>query len=202
MGTMEAIVVVYLRKIFYPHGFDFPLTNLPNDMLILELIREISTLILLAVVAIITGKNKIQKLAWFIYTFAAWDIFFYIGLKISIGWPASLLTWDILFLIPVPWVAPILAPLICSITMILMGVVIIVFEETRKKVRIRMVELGMIIGGIVIILFSFMKDYLKFTDSFIPTSFDWPLFLFGETLILAAIVWNVFHTNRRINQKL
>ena len=53
--------------------------------------------------------------------FGAWDLSFYASLKVLIGWPASLMTWDLLFLIPVPWVGPVLAPSIVSITLVPVG---------------------------------------------------------------------------------
>ena len=161
MGLLEAIVVVYLRKLYYPHGFDFPLTSMPNDSLFLELVREICTIVMLAVVAFLTGKTRLQRFAWFLFTFAIWDIFYYAGLKIFLQWPASLFTWDILFLIPVPWVAPVLAPIICSLTMILLAVFLMEFEKKRFGWGFRFSDFMVLSMGVLIILVSFMKDYIN-----------------------------------------
>jgi hypothetical protein len=112
-GFLEATVVVYLRQLYYPEGFDFPMIWASLELFRIELIRELSTLTMLLSIGILTGRNAIQRFAWFLYAFAIWDIFYYIALKILIGWPPSLLTWDLLFLIPVAWNGPVLAPVLC-----------------------------------------------------------------------------------------
>src|SRR5580700_10847047 len=110
MGFLEAAVVIYLRKMYYPNGFHFPLTVVEPDIGLTEFLREAATVIMLLAIGILTGKNTSQKFGIFLFCFAIWDIFYYVFLKMLIGWPASLLDWDILFLIPVPWVGPVLAP--------------------------------------------------------------------------------------------
>ena len=100
MGFLEGIVVIYLRELYYPQGFDFPLKLMSPELVRIEWIREISTLIMLAAVGIIAGRNNLQRLMYFLFAFGVWDIFYYVALKLLIGWPASLLTWDLLFLIP------------------------------------------------------------------------------------------------------
>src|SRR5579859_4688314 len=125
MGFLETAVVVYLRKIYYPHGFQFPLTPVDPDIGLVEFLREAATIIMLVGIGIIAGKNTSQKFAIFLYCFAVWDIFYYVFLKLLLGWPESLFTWDILFLIPVPWVGPVLAPSIVALTMIAFALVTI-----------------------------------------------------------------------------
>ena len=115
MAFLEAIVVVYLRQLYYPQGFDFPLSPLAPKTIAMEWLREIATIIMLVAVGAIAGKNPLQKFASFLYSFAVWDIFYYVGLKLILDWPSSLLTWDILFLFPVRWIGPVLAPVICSL---------------------------------------------------------------------------------------
>ncbi len=160
MGLMEAIIVVYLRKLYYPEGFSFPLKSMPGELLMLEIVREACTIIMLVVIAWLVGKNRWQRFACFIYSFAIWDILYYVGLKIFLNWPASLFTWDILFLIPLPWMSPVLAPVICSLTMMLMAVIIIGAQERGCQIRVHRTELVLVIGGTLIILISFMKDFI------------------------------------------
>ncbi|MGB9762966.1 MAG: hypothetical protein ACPLW7_03020 [Minisyncoccia bacterium] len=136
MGAVEAIVVVYLRELYYPKGFEFPLTLLSLKFLFIEWIREISTIVMLVMIGVTIGKDFLQKLSYFLYTFAIWDIFYYIWLKILLNWPSSIFTWDILFLIPVPWIGPVLTPIICSLTMILITVTIIALEEKGYKAEV------------------------------------------------------------------
>jgi hypothetical protein len=199
MGLLEAIAVVYLRTLYYPGGFDFPLQTMPSDMAAVELIRELCTIVMLLTLAWVVGKNRLQKFAWFIYTFAVWDIFYYVGLKLFLNWPPSLMAWDILFLIPVPWVSPVLAPIICSLTMILLAVSIVLPEAKGYPARLKGYEWALIFGGAIIILVSFIEDYatlflkegsfprlLQSMTTYRPTDFNWPLFLLGEILILTT----------------
>ena len=209
MGFLEAIVVVYLRQIYYPGGFDFPLKMMSPEIITAEWIREFATLVMLAAVGIIAGKNNLQKLLYFLYSFAVWDIFYYVALKLLLGWPASLLTWDILFLIPVTWLGPVLAPVICSLTMILMAAVLIPLQEKRASFRTLIYDWLLIFLGAFIILYTFIRDYsallisygfiggkgkpadekglMEAVARYIPTEYNWILFIAGEVLILTAV---------------
>src|SRR5689334_11254943 len=140
-GYLEAAVVSYLRTIhaptvqrFYPGrspGDLFPLLTLeqtrtiaPEQMrtIAIEVGREAATLIMLAAIALAVCRNSGEWAAAFAIAFGVWDILFYLFLKVLLDWPASLATWDILFLIPVPWVGPVLAPVIVSVSMIAAGI--------------------------------------------------------------------------------
>jgi hypothetical protein len=209
MGFLEAVVVVYLRELYYPNGFSFPLQTMPAGIITLELVREICTMVMLVTIALIAGKNKPRKFAWFIYCFAVWDIFYYVGLKMFLNWPPSLMTWDLLFLVPVAWVGPVLAPVICSLTMILLAACILVLQEKGYRVRIKIAEWGFIIGGAVIIFIAFIWDhsliiikegflgeyfnlldnprFIRVMAQYKPGYFIWPLFILGEMIILSGI---------------
>lgn len=197
MGYLETAVVVYLRAIYYPHGFDFPLTNMDIQISITELGREAATIIMLAGIGIIAGKNSTQRFAWFLYSFAIWDIFYYVFLKLLLDWPASLLTWDILFLIPLPWVGPVICPCIISLSMIHLAAGLIYFNEKDPSVRINRKEWLLFISGSVIVIFSFILDCYKCIHvykgepldalaQYVPARFDWWIFWAGEALILLA----------------
>lgn len=209
MGALEAIVVVYVRQIYYPEGFDFPLTFLSSQMIAIEWIREVATIVMLGCIGIIAGRNWLQRLACFLYCFAIWDIFYYIWLKLLINWPASFLTWDILFLIPVPWIGPVLAPVICSLTMILMAGIIINAQYRNEAFRIKSFEWSLIFLGALIILGTFIWDYSRIIirdgffsrfwtladdhqfqqiiSAFDPTHYRWVVFIIGEICILSAL---------------
>src|SRR5262245_6234060 len=88
MGYLEAAVVIYLRRLYYPHGFDFPLVPITPDIGLIEFLREAATIIMLLGIAVIGGRNLAQRFALFIYSFAVWDIFYYVFLKIFDHWPA------------------------------------------------------------------------------------------------------------------
>src|SRR5262245_53438596 len=127
-GYVEAAVVVYLRHIYGPlrqalysgRAADdlFPLIPIAQlssahvRLLSVELAREAATLLMLSGAGLLAVRERRQWIAGFALAFGFWDTSFYLFLKVLLDWPASLLTWDILFLIPVPWVGPVLAPVI------------------------------------------------------------------------------------------
>lgn len=127
--------MVYLRELYYPGGFKFPLELLPPWLMVIEITREFSTLLMLFSVAWISGRNFLQQLSVFLFLFGIWDIFYYVALKIFLDWPGSFLTWDLLFLIPITWLGPVLAPVICSVVMILTAFIfsgIILFVKRNR----------------------------------------------------------------------
>lgn len=210
MAFLETTVVVYLRALYYPGGFDFPLSAMDPSMLKIEILREAATLIMLLNVGWLNGRNPSEKLAWFIYSFAVWDIFYYVFLKVILDWPSSLFSWDILFLIPTMWVGPVLAPLILSATMILLALMLLYFKRTARPAEIRGAEWFLLIFGSLIVIFTFCHDFLSFGLShmsfrqmwdlivqgqssalafgYIPRDFSWVLFGAGESLLLYAIL--------------
>ena len=129
MAHVETMIVVYLRRLYYPDGFRFPLVIIDTPTLLLELEREAATLGMLAAYGLAAGRTKAGKLGNFLIAFGVWDIFYYVWLKAILGWPASLLTWDVLFLIPVPWVGPVIAPVSVACTMIGMGLGLLHLEQ-------------------------------------------------------------------------
>lgn len=204
MGLLETAVVVYLRKLYYPHGFYFPLAPVHDDIASVELWREFATLIMLVAIGILAGRNKAEKFAYFLYSFAIWDLFYYVFLKAFLNWPESLMTWDILFLLPVPWVGPVITPCIIAVTMILFCLTVIHF--TNKGIAVSMVskERWLLWLGAFIVIVSFTMDYVEkkgatlwrnitseksfFTNlvDYVPQHFNWPYFILGEGMILVA----------------
>ncbi|MFO7658180.1 MAG: hypothetical protein R6W78_14060 [Bacteroidales bacterium] len=223
MGYLESSVVVYLRALMYPNGFDFPLAPFDAHLAITELFREAATVIMLLGAGIIAGKSFSERFAWFIYCFAIWDIFYYIFLKVLLNWPESLMTWDILFLIPVTWVGPVITPIIVSLTMILFALVIIFYTD-KKNTRIAFREWFLLITGSLILILAFIWDYSKFILShfsiseifslpdskplfdmglqYIPQSFNWFLFFTGELIILAGIALFFIRINKQPSRNL
>ncbi|MBA3705594.1 MAG: hypothetical protein H0W84_06745 [Bacteroidetes bacterium] len=220
MGYMETSVVVYLREIYYPDGFKFPLIPISPDIAITEFWREAATIIILIGAGVMSGRNSIQRFVFFLYSFAIWDIFYYVFLKILLGWPESLFSWDILFLIPVPWVGPVIAPCIISLSMILLTFIVVHHQEKGQQIFLTFFEWLLLIFGSITAIVSFMWDYITYlsingTDkavwtlssnnnmfeevsNYIPQQFNWWLFGIGEGLILIAILLLV---NRfKINQ--
>jgi hypothetical protein len=210
MGFLEAAVVYYIRMLYYPEGFSFPLKSLELHIAAVEIVREIATLLMLITVAYLTGKRLADRFAWFIYCFALWDIFYYVFLYVTLGWPQSLLTWDVLFLIPLTWVGPVLAPLINSFMMILLAFVILHKMRNSTTNLIGIISWLMLIAGSLIVIYGYVEEYTRFmmqhysltevlfpgskakeilalAVSFIPGQFDWYIFGAGTYLHLNAI---------------
>ena len=132
MAFVESAVVIYLRELYYPAGFDFPMVSMPGRIALTEILREIATLIMLLAMGFLAGKNARQRFAWFIYSFAVWDLFYYVFLKLVLNWPSSWFTWDILFLVPVVWTGPVLAPVLVSLTMIILAFTILYIDRATR----------------------------------------------------------------------
>ncbi|TSA24570.1 MAG: hypothetical protein D4R67_11600 [Bacteroidetes bacterium] len=175
MGFLESAVVVYLRTIYYPEGFAFPLKIIEGPIAITEILREAATLIMLITVTMLAARRWLIRFAWFIYLFAIWDIFYYVFLWALLGWPESLLTWDILFLIPTTWVGPVLAPVINSLTMIVLAAVMIGADawtdrstfaqatvDESGQVRLTAIEWGCLIAGSLITIVAYTQDYARY----------------------------------------
>lgn len=205
MAALESAVVVYLRALFYPDGFTVALKLIDQRILLVELAREAATLVMLMGIGGLAGINFKDRFAYFLLSFAVWDIFYYVWLKAFIDWPSSMLEWDILFLIPFTWLGPVLAPVICSVTMILLALVIL--HSGKPLTRGLWVLLT---TGSLIILFTFLKDYgsiiisngflrdyafllqnkdfLAIATTYIPQSYSWGYFALGEILILVGTI--------------
>ncbi len=216
MGYLESAVVVYLRLLYYPSGFSFPLTPIPSHVAVVEFFREWATLVMLAGIGWFAGKNRPQRFSYFLFCFGVWDIFYYVFLKILLGWPASLFTWDILFLIPMPWVGPVLAPCLVSLTMILYTLTLSWLHDHEPGIGLGTKERIAVWAGSIILVISFLWDYLRFLfhqrsagiiwrpgsdqalfrglDSFKPEWFNWGIFWIGELLV----AWVIFRLLNRI----
>jgi hypothetical protein len=183
-GYIEAAVVVYLRAIFYTDGFTFPLTisdgsPLWNRFLLTEIGREAATLVLITTASLLFGKNLRQRTAYFLTIFAVWDIFYYIWLKVLLNWPVSIMDWDILFLIPLPWAGPVLAPVIVSILILLMSVIILYYDYHNRTIRLTFFDGAILFIGAVIIIGSFCIAGLHSNRENYKDYFYWLLFATG-----------------------
>lgn len=113
MAHLEGVVVVYLRKalgMLDSESNKESLEKFPVRYLYIEMTREAATIVMLVVIAYLTGASWIEKGIFFLWTFAFWDLFYYISLYILIKWPPKFTTIDVLFLIPKPWIAPVWFP--------------------------------------------------------------------------------------------
>jgi hypothetical protein len=205
-GYVEAAVVIYLRALYEPlrqrltpgrgAGDLFPLVDRDRmvaaapetgRLLEVEVIREAATIVMLAAAAMLVAGERSLWLPAFAIAFGVWDVCFYLFLKLWIDWPASLLTWDLLFLLPVPWAAPVLAPVVVSFTIVGCGLAALwrpVVIQWRHWV-------GLYLGGALVIL-SFTWDFRSLLAGNLPHPFAWWLFLAGELVSLGSFLWAFF----------
>jgi len=127
MGFLESAVVVYLRAALgTPSPTETALmsaremfSGLSRQLSTIEVYREAATIVMLVCIALLVVRTARERLAVFLWTFAIWDIVYYIGLRLTIGWPSSLATPDVLFLIPIPWYAEVWFPvLVCTLCLV------------------------------------------------------------------------------------
>jgi hypothetical protein len=187
MAFVEAGVVIYLRSLYYPDGFAFPLEIITKRHLIVEIGREAATIFMLISVAALSGKRFWEKFAYFLICFGFWDIFYYIWLNIAIGWPSSLLDWDILFLIPLPWIGPVIAPVTIAIMMILAGLLITFLYKRGYDFQPSSLAWVLTIIGTLIILYSFMRDTGAGLHQHMPLPYIYEALIAGEILYLLAL---------------
>lgn len=197
MAYMEAAVVVYLRRIntiLEMVEFSVPLS--PNIAWV-EIGREFCTLLMILTVAWIAGTKLQSKIGYFIMIFGIWDIFYYLWLKILMNWPATLLDNDLLFLLPLPWWGPVIAPMLLALLMSLFGLGMVIGEVQGQRIKIHWPEGVAMVAGVLLCLYTFMADGLAGSSSsplslenHLPGPFQWTSYLSGLCLLIFA-VWRI-----------
>jgi hypothetical protein len=202
-GYIEAAVVVYLRQIFYPDGFTFPMTVFGIDamsrrLLLTEIGREAATIVLIFTGAWLSGRNHQQRVAYFLIIFAVWDIFYYVWLKVLLDWPASIMDWDILFLIPVTWASPVLYPVLISITLIVFAMAILYRCSCGRPIRVTLPDwLAFCASGFIVVV-SFCISGLHSTEQDYASYFYQPLFAIGLLLSILTFVKCCLNSGKKV----
>lgn len=196
---VESAVVVYLRDIFFDGNFSFPLVvqwegdiHVVNPLIKIEFGREIATIIMLIAIGWVSGRNSIQKFSFFMIAFGIWDIFYYVWLRVMVGWPESLFTWDLLFYVPLPWVGPVITPVLIALTMTAAGTALIVLDENGIEVRWRWFDLVVEFFFALLLIISFCLDWKNIiqmsgdpSHTGIPNPFAW--WLYTPALLLSIL---------------
>jgi len=188
MAYVESAVVFYLRAIYYPRGFAFPLAPMEGAIVAIEIAREAATLVMLLGVAALAGTTRWTRFLAFCVSFGVWDLFYYVWLWVMLRWPPSLLTWDVLFLIPVPWIGPVLAPVIISILLVVGGLVLWRRDARGEPFDFPIPLRLLLVAGMVLVLASFMLDWRVVAQQQEPPAFRWGLFSVGVVIGLAALL--------------
>jgi hypothetical protein len=188
MAWVEAASVFYIRALvdrIEPYQAD-PLP-LHGTLGTVELWREAATLVMIAMVAALAGRTWRRRAGYFALAFGAWDIFYYVFLRLISGWPKTLLDWDILFLLPLPWWGPVIAPVTIAIVMMAWGTLV-----TQSDVEAGGAKWPWTLGsaGIALALTVFMLDAWRALPGgrdavlrVLPATFNWPLFWVALLLI-------------------
>jgi hypothetical protein len=186
VGWFEASVVVYLRQLYYPSGFHFPVLITWDRVVGVEVIREVASILLLAAGARLAGRHLLERFAAFLLLFGIWDLVYYGALKIVLGWPEGLGTWDVLFLIPAPWVGPVWAP--CAVSLALLGAGTYLYWTADRVRRIRPLDwLVEILAGLIVIS-SFLAESRAVVEARTPEHFPAWLFWVGWLMGLAWFI--------------
>jgi len=194
MAYLEAAVVVYLRRVY---GIDDLILQVPpfdKQIAVIELGRELTTLVMLLCIGWIAGETFQSRVGFTFITFGLWDIFYYVWLRVFIGWPQSILEPDLLFLIPLPWWGPVLAPVLIALLMVIGGILAVIKVEKNRPLHIDAWSWVCLITGVLILLYTFMADALialpadaSTLSSLKPSQFNWPVYFLGFSLSVIAL---------------
>lgn len=188
MAYVESAVVVYLQRALgiSPDSL-FPLqgTEIVGNLAAIEVGREFATLVMLTAIGILVGRRWVDRLAWTAVAFGAWDFFYYVWLWVFIGWPHSPNTWDVLFLLPLPWAGPVWAPMAVSVALVAFGL-----ASARQAGTVGSLEVGPVralaaVAGGVVVVVSFTANAPALLDGKMPGDFPWPVFVAG----MAVAAW-------------
>jgi hypothetical protein len=195
MAWVEAATVYYLR-VLVDRVNPYQANPLPmrGDLGWVELVREAATLVMLAAVGLLAGRTRTARLGYAAVAFGAWDIFYYVFLRAIAGWPGSLVDWDVLFLLPVPWWGPVLAPVSIAALLVVGGTLAsrspaVATPAVFMRVSWRLSWLGMALA-----LYAFMADSLRAArqgldvTKVLPQTFNWPLFWLAVALMAAPVI--------------
>lgn len=191
-GWIEASVVVYLREIAtresalrsasYVPNLQVLMASLPGNLVALEMAREACTLVALATVGWLASRRTAGRIGAFLVAFGIWDVAYYAVLRVVSGWPDRLGTWDILFLIPSPWVAPVWAPVTVAMLFAIAGSYL--FWTADRARRYRWVDVGMLLVATGLTLAAFLAGSSAAIDHRLPERF--PLWVFWSGVALGV----------------
>lgn len=193
MAWVESAVVYYLRTMI-DRIEPYQANPLPiiGGLGPAEMVREAATMIMLLTVGILAGCNWRSRLGYAAIAFGVWDIFYYVFLKVMCGWPHSLLDWDILFLLPLPWWGPVLAPVLIALLMILWGTLVSSWRIERARGGSEAKAWALNFLGMALALYVFMADSIRAANggvdairNVLPLGFNWPVFC--AALLLMAV---------------
>lgn len=196
MAWVEAASVFYIRALvdrIEPYQANpLPVHGALGNV---ELWREASTLVMLATLGLLAGRTWRRRAGYAALAFGAWDIFYYVFLRVMTGWPRTLLDWDVLFLLPLPWWGPVLAPVSIATLMILWGTLTTQSDDGATDARwtwaLGGVGIALALGVFMIDAWRALPEGREAVLQVLPTSFNWPLFWFALLLMASPVLHQV-----------
>lgn len=186
MAYVESAVVVYLREIYGIEDLVRDLPTATDRLTAIEIGREAATIVMLLGVGWMVGRRLQDRLGHFVFAFGVWDIAYYGWLVLFEGWPTSPLDWDVLFLIPVPWWGPVLAPVLIAAMMCVGGAAAVLGADRGVRWRLTWTNAAVAAVGIAVVIYTFtadalgaLPDGLDAVANVRPSDFQWPLFALG-----------------------
>jgi hypothetical protein len=192
MAWLEAASVFYIRSLvgrIEPYQADpLPFGGVLGQV---ELWREGATLVMLGAVGLLAGQTWRRRAGYAALAFGVWDIFYYVFLHLISGWPTTLLDWDVLFLLPLPWWGPVLAPVSIALVMIAWGT--LATQSAGSGARWTWAPAS---AGIALALAVFMADAWRALPGgrdavlhVLPSAFEWPLFVVALLLMAVPVLY-------------
>jgi hypothetical protein len=210
MAWVESASVYYLRAMtdrLEPYQQN-PLP-IPGVLGPVELVREAATMVMLLTLGMLAARTWYRRLGYTMIAFGVWDIFYYVFLRVISGWPKSVLDWDVLFLLPLPWWGPVLAPVCIALLMVVWGTFATQFPDHGPATALTWTSWGVNGLGIALALYVFMADSLRAVDQgldmtrqVLPTLFNWPAFLAALALMAAPVAqigWQMWSRRPRLS---
>jgi hypothetical protein len=202
MAYLEAAVVVYLRRVYGITNLILQVPPFDKQIAVIEVGRELTTLVMLLCIGWIAGETFRSRVGFTFITFGLWDIFYYIWLRVFIGWPLSIFEPDLLFLIPLPWWGPVLSPVLIALLMVTGGIIAVIKTEKKQALHIDAWFWVCLITGVLILLYTFMADALialpadaSTLSGLKPSQFNWPVYFLGFGLCVIAL-WRMMAGRR------
>ena len=203
MAYAEAATVVYLRRVFGVVDLLRDTAVYDPRIAAIEIAREAATLVMLLALGFAAGRSLQARLGFALFAFGTWDILYYAWLKVLLDWPESLTTQDVLFLIPLPWWGPVIAPVLVAILLLALGALLVVRDDHGRPARLGPAGWGALVAGTILVLCAFMADALRALPAgaeelsrLKPGAFRWPLYLAGLGA-MAFSVWRVMRPGTR-----
>jgi hypothetical protein len=193
MAWVEAASVYYLR-LLVDRVVPYQANPLPvaGPLGAVEMVREAATLVMLLTVGMLAGRTWPVRLGYSAIAFGVWDILYYVFLAVMTGWPTSVLDWDILFLLPLPWWGPVIAPVSIAMLMIALGSFVTQSSDHARATSFTWISWNLSGLGTLLALYAFMADAIHALPQgreaimqLLPTDFSWLLFCLAFMLMAA-----------------